>query len=81
MISQTNLLNISLNYPKKCPKKRNNLYDANIGAFGSSYDISKLKIKDPILVSSTDGVGTKIELSIKYKKLNKIGIDLVAMCK
>ena len=65
---------------KNVKKKRNNLYDANIGAFGSSYDISKLKIKDPILVSSTDGVGTKIELSIKYKKLNKIGIDLVAMC-
>ena len=65
---------------KNVKKKRNNLNDANIGAFGSSYDISKLKIKDPILVSSTDGVGTKIELSIKYKKLNKIGIDLVAMC-
>ena len=51
-----------------------------IGGFGSLFDISKLKIKDPVIVSCTDGVGTKIELAIKFKKLDNIGIDLVAMC-
>ncbi len=51
-----------------------------IGGFGSIFDISNLKIKDPIIVSCTDGVGTKIELANKYKKFDTIGIDLVAMC-
>ena len=44
------------------------------------YDIQALKIKDPLIVSCTDGVGTKLELSDKFNKLNTIGIDLVAMC-
>ena len=52
----------------------------NIGSFGSLYEISKLKIKDPIIVSCTDGVGTKLDLANKFKKLDTIGIDLVAMC-
>ena len=52
----------------------------NIGSFSSLYDISKLKIKNPIIVSCTDGVGTKLELSDKFNQLNTIGIDLVAMC-
>ena len=52
----------------------------NIGSFGSIFDISKLKLKNPIIVSSTDGVGTKIEIISKIKKYNTIGIDLVAMC-
>jgi phosphoribosylaminoimidazole synthetase len=51
-----------------------------IGGFGSLFDISKLKIKDPVLVSCTDGVGTKIELVNKLRKFDSIGIDLVAMC-
>ena len=51
-----------------------------IGGFGSIFDISKLKIKDPVIVSCTDGVGTKIELANKFKKFDTIGIDLVAMC-
>ena len=38
------------------------------------------KIKDPVIVSCTDGVGTKIELANKFKKFDTIGIDLVAMC-
>jgi len=52
----------------------------NIGAFGSLFDISNLNIKDPVIVSCTDGVGTKIDLANKFKKFNTIGIDLVAMC-
>ena len=51
-----------------------------IGGFGSLFDISNLKIKDPVIVSCTDGVGTKIELANKFKIFNTIGIDLVAMC-
>ena len=52
----------------------------NIGSFGSIFDLSRLKMKEPIIVSSTDGVGTKIEISNQIKKFNTIGIDLVAMC-
>ena len=51
-----------------------------IGGFGSLFDISNLKIKDPVIVSCTDGVGTKIEIANKFKKFDTIGIDLVAMC-
>ena len=51
----------------------------NIGSFGSIFDLSQLKMKNPIIVSSTDGVGTKIEIANKFKKYNTIGIDLVAM--
>ena len=51
-----------------------------IGGFGSLFDISDLKIKDPVIVSCTDGVGTKIALANKFKKFDTIGIDLVAMC-
>ena len=52
----------------------------NIGGFGSVFDLSHQKIKKPIIVSSTDGVGTKIEIANEFKKFNTIGIDLVAMC-
>ena len=44
------------------------------------FDISKVKIKDPVIVSCRNGVGTKIELANKFKKYDTIGIDLVAMC-
>ena len=56
-----------------CPKRYN-------WGFGSLFDISNLKIEDPVIVSCTDGVGTKIELANKLKKFDTIGIDLVAMC-
>jgi len=52
----------------------------NIGSFGSIFDLSKTKIKQPIIVSSTDGVGTKIELAHSFNNFKYIGIDLVAMC-
>jgi len=66
---------------KKGVKKKKKSFASNtIGGFGSIFDISKYKIKDPVIVSCTDGVGTKIELANKLKKFDTIGIDLVAMC-
>ena len=66
---------------KKNDKKKNTTEKSDtIGGFGSLFDISNLKIKDPVIVSCTDGVGTKIELANKFKKFDTIGIDLVAMC-
>ena len=66
---------------KKGVKKGNKSFDIeNIGGFGSLFDISKFKIKDPVIVSCTDGVGTKIDIANKFNKFNTIGIDLVAMC-
>ena len=66
---------------KKNVKKTDKSFNVeNIGAFGSSFDISNIKIKDPVIVSCTDGVGTKIDLANRFKKFDTIGIDLVAMC-
>ena len=66
---------------KKGVKKTKNPFEKDvIGGFGSLFDLSKIKIKDPVIVSCTDGVGTKIDLANKFKKFDTIGIDLVAMC-
>ena len=65
---------------KNVQKTNRNKIHNNIGSFGSVYDISSLNIKKPLIVSCTDGVGTKLELSDKFNKLDTIGIDLVAMC-
>ena len=65
---------------KDVQKRGGSLNREIIGGFGSLFDISNLKIKEPVIVSCTDGVGTKIELANKYKKIDTIGIDLVAMC-
>ena len=65
---------------KNDKKTKPNLFRDEIGGFGSLFDISNYKIKDPIIVSCTDGVGTKIDLANKFKKFDTIGIDLVAMC-
>ncbi len=51
----------------------------NIGGFGAISKIPK-KLKDPLIVTSTDGVGTKIEIANDLNKFDTIGIDLVAMC-
>ena len=64
---------------KKCQKKNKNQSSGNIGAFGSTFDISRIKLKT-LFVSSTDGVGAKLDLANKFKKFHTIGIDLVAMC-
>jgi len=68
-------------YSKQAFKKKINKFSkSNIGNFASVFDASKLRIKDPLLVASTDGVGTKIEIANRFNKFDTIGIDLVAMC-
>lgn len=51
-----------------------------IGAFGGCFDLSSLQMKEPVLVSGTDGVGTKLKLAMMMNQHNTIGQDVVAMC-
>jgi phosphoribosylformylglycinamidine cyclo-ligase len=81
MATADKLIDYIAKISRKTNKKlRENKYFKNIGSFGSIFDISQLKMRNPIIVSSTDGVGTKIEIANQMKKFHTIGIDLVAMC-
>ncbi len=60
-------------------KLRKNEQD-NIGLFGGLFSLNLDNYKDPVLVSGTDGVGTKLLLAKEANKYSTIGIDLVAMC-
>ncbi len=51
-----------------------------IGGFGGLYSLNLANISNPVLVSATDGVGTKLKIAIMMDKHDTIGIDLVAMC-
>jgi phosphoribosylformylglycinamidine cyclo-ligase len=51
-----------------------------LGGFGGMFDLSVLNLKEPVLVSGTDGVGTKLMIAFKMDRHDTIGIDAVAMC-
>ena len=51
-----------------------------IGGFGGLYSLNLANVSNPVLVSSTDGVGTKLKIAFMMDKHDTIGIDLVAMC-
>src|SRR5258708_10837719 len=53
--------------------------DAEIGGFGGLFDLKRAGFSDPVLIATTDGVGTKVKIAIETGSHETIGIDLVAM--
>ena len=53
---------------------------SDIGGFGGLFSLAQMKMEEPVLISGTDGVGTKLKLAFGQDKHNTVGIDCVAMC-
>jgi phosphoribosylaminoimidazole synthetase len=54
--------------------------EASLGGFGALFDLKAAGYDDPLLVTTTDGVGTKLKIAIETGRHDKVGIDLVGMC-
>jgi phosphoribosylaminoimidazole synthetase len=54
--------------------------DASLGGFAAAFDLKAAGFKDPLILTTTDGVGTKLKIAIEAGKHDTVGIDLVAMC-
>ena len=54
--------------------------DASLGGFGALFDLKAAGYEDPLLVTTTDGVGTKLKIAMETGRHDTVGIDLVAMC-
>ena len=65
-------------FKKNVQKTHNKSVLTNLGSFGAMYELGSYK--NPVLISGTDGVGTKLEIALKQKKYDTVGIDAVAMC-
>ncbi|MEE8245796.1 MAG: phosphoribosylformylglycinamidine cyclo-ligase, partial [Alphaproteobacteria bacterium] len=54
--------------------------EARLGGFGAVFDLGEAGFRDPVLISATDGVGTKLMVAQAVGQHRGVGIDLVAMC-
>ena len=52
----------------------------DIGGFGGLFSLAKMNMEEPVLISGTDGVGTKLKIAFLMNKNDTVGIDCVAMC-